>query len=164
MRGTVDIAFLRQEKLTTGIVFKPLVREPVVVVLPAGHRLAARKTIRPQELEREIYISSARVAPVLKAVIEEYAARVCITLEPTYDAENLSGAMSLVASTGGLTLFPLYVRNILTRSFVTRPLRGEPPTIELMMGYNKSNTSQVLNRFLSRADELVDRVSRNQNR
>jgi LysR family transcriptional regulator, hca operon transcriptional activator len=68
----------------------------------------------------------------------------------------------LVASTGGVTLLPLYVKNILIPSVVARPLQGEPPTIDLMLGYNKSNTSPVLKRFLSRADELVERVSQRQ--
>jgi LysR family transcriptional regulator, hca operon transcriptional activator len=39
-------------------------------------------------------------------------------------------------------------------------LRGEVPTIGLMMGYSKSNSSPLLKRFLLRADELVNRVSR----
>jgi LysR family transcriptional regulator, hca operon transcriptional activator len=65
--------------------------------------------------------------------------------------------MSLVASTGGFTLLPLYVRNALIPSVVARPLHGEIPTIALMMGYNKSNTSPLLKRFLFRAEELVNR-------
>jgi len=67
--------------------------------------------------------------------------------------------MSLVASTGGFTLLPLYVRNALIPSVVACPLRGEVPTIDLMMGYSKSNSSPLLKRFLLRADELVNRVS-----
>ena len=62
-----------------------------------------------------------------------------------------------MASTGGFTLLPLYVRNALISSVVARPLRGEVPTIGLMMGYNKSNTSPLLKRFLLRADELINR-------
>jgi LysR family hca operon transcriptional activator len=40
-------------------------------------------------------------------------------------------------------------------------LHGQPPTIDLVMGYNRSNTSPLLKRFLARADELVARVSQN---
>ena len=36
-----------------------------------------------------------------------------------------------------------------------RPLEGEPPTVDLVMGYNKSNTSALLKRFLARVDDLV---------
>jgi LysR family hca operon transcriptional activator len=63
--------------------------------------------------------------------------------------------MSLLASVGGVTLLPFYVTKMLIPSVVARPLHGEPPTIDLMMGYNKSNTSALLKRFVSRADELV---------
>ena len=83
-----------------------------------------------------------------------------MTLKPEYEAESLSMAMSLVASTGGLTLLPLYAENLLSPSVVTRPLQGENPTIDLVMGYNKSNTSALLKRFLSRTDELVARARR----
>ena len=159
MRGQLDVAFLRREHPTPGLAFKSLVREPLVVLVPANHRLAKRKAISPKELEREIYIDPSRLAPVLKSVINDYAKKLCITLKPEYDAENLSAAMSLVASTGGVTLFPRYVQNMLTRSVVARPLRGEIPMIELVMSYNKSNTSPVLKKLLARADELIGRVS-----
>jgi LysR family transcriptional regulator, hca operon transcriptional activator len=91
-------------------------------------------------------------------VIDNYAAKAGITLKPEYDAENLSSAMSLVASTGGVTLLPLYARNLLSPSVVIRPLQGEAPTIDLVLGYSKSNTSPLLKRFLSRAEELVSQV------
>jgi LysR family transcriptional regulator, hca operon transcriptional activator len=70
----------------------------------------------------------------------------------------LSGTMSLVASTGGVTLFPLSVQNLLTPNVVARPLEGKAPTIDLMLGYNKTNSSPLLKQFLSRADELVEGV------
>ena len=92
------------------------------------------------------------------SVIDDYAATVGITLKAAYDAENLSGAMSLVASTGGVTLFPLYVQNMLTPNVVARALEGKSPAIDLMLGYNKANSSPLLKQFLSRADELVESV------
>ncbi len=93
---------------------------------------------------------------MLKSVIEQYAAKVGIRLRQTYDAETLSGGMSLVASTGGFTLVPIYVQNSLLPSVVARPLHGEPPRIDLVMGYNKSNTSPLLKEIFGpggRADE-----------
>ncbi len=158
MRGKVDVAFLRREAQAPGLVFKFLTKEPLVAVLPVGHRLAARKAIRPQDFVGETYIAPTRAAPALKAVIDAYAANSGITLIPAYDAENLSSAMSLVASTGGVTLLPLYAKNLLSPAVVIRPLQGEAPTIDLVMGYSRANTSPLLKRFLLRADELVARV------
>ncbi len=105
MRGKLDIAFLRPEKDNEGVVFKILAKEPLIAVLPAEHRLASQR-IRPQDLAREIYVSSARTSPVLQEVIQNYASRVGITLKAKYEGENISSAMSLVASTGGITPRP----------------------------------------------------------
>lgn len=158
MQGEVDVALLRREKRTASLDFKFLTKEPLIVILPSGHRLARHKAIRPEDVCRENFISTARAAPVLKIVIEEYTTRVGVKLKQIYDAETLSAGMSLVASTGGFTLVPLYVQNSLLPSVVARPLHGEVPTIDLVMGYNKSNMSPLLKKFLLRADELATRV------
>jgi LysR family hca operon transcriptional activator len=138
-----------------------LANEPLIAVLPADHRLASRKKIRPQDLAREIYVSSARTSPVLQAVIQDYASRVGITLKAKYEGENISSAMSLVASTGGISLVPLYAQNMLAPNVVARALEGGAPTVELALGYNEANSSPLLRRLLSRADELIANV-RNQ--
>jgi LysR family transcriptional regulator, hca operon transcriptional activator len=49
-------------------------------------------------------------------------------------------------------------------SVIARPLEGDPPTVDLVMGYNKSNTSALLKRFLARADELVAGVQKQNSR
>jgi LysR family transcriptional regulator, hca operon transcriptional activator len=158
MQGKIDVALLRREAHTVGLAFRFLSKEPLIAILPNRHRLARHKTVPPQDLARESFISTARAAPVLKSVIDDYAAKTGITLKQNYDAETLSGGMSLVASTGGFTLLPLYARKALIPSVVARRLRGEVPTIALMMGYNKANSSPLLKRFLLRADELVSCV------
>lgn len=160
MRGKVDVAFLRHETETAGLAFRLLTKEPLVVVLPASHRLAARESIRVQDLVRETFIGVTVTGPALQTVIDDYTARKDITLQHAYEAENLAAGMSLITSTGGVTLAPRYVENVLPPSVVVRPLQGEAPTIDLMMGYNKSNTSPLLKRFLSRADELAARVAK----
>jgi LysR family hca operon transcriptional activator len=50
---------------------------------------------------------------------------------------------------------PAYAKNLLPESVVSRPLDGEAPTIEVAIGYSKSNTSPILKLFLSRLDELM---------
>jgi LysR family hca operon transcriptional activator len=160
MRGKVDVAFLRREKEAPGIAFKPLISEPLVAVLPVGHRLAAQKAVRVQDLAHETFISPTRVAPALKAVIENYAARSGVVLAAKYDAENLSSVLSLVTSAGGVTLLPHYVKLMLPSSVVIRRLQGDAPTIELVLGYSRSNTSALLKRFLARTDQLIASVAK----
>lgn len=158
MRGKLDIAFLRPEQRSLGVTFKLMAKEPLIVVLPAGHHLASRKKIRPEDLVREIYVSSARTSPVLQSAITDYASSAGIILNARYEGENISSAMSLVASTGGVTLVPLYAQNMLAPNVVARALEGVPPTVDLSLGYSETNCSPLLRRLLSRADELVENV------
>jgi len=48
----------------------------------------------------------------------------------------------------------------LPASVVSRRMKGEPPTVDLVVGYRKANNSPVLRRFLSRFDELTARLVR----
>jgi LysR family hca operon transcriptional activator len=51
--GKLDAAFLRPEEGYPDLVYKVLVREPLVVVLPSDHRLASRKAIGLKDLAGE---------------------------------------------------------------------------------------------------------------
>jgi LysR family hca operon transcriptional activator len=92
---------------------------------------------------------------VLRAVTDAYLRRSGLDIKLDHGVDNLAMAMSLVASTGGLALMPAYAKNLLPESVVSRPLDGETPTIDVAVGYNKSNTSPVLKLFLSRLDQLT---------
>jgi LysR family hca operon transcriptional activator len=58
-----------------------------------------------------------------------------------------------------VALLPISAENFLTWSVVSRPLKGEPPTVDLVVGYHKANTSPILKMFLSRIDDLTARIS-----
>src|ERR1700704_2603624 len=162
IRGKIDLAFLRPEKQAPGLKFRPLRKDPLVVLMPRDHALAARNSIRPQDIEGQIFIGvSATRAPTLKAVIDEYARRTGILLKPEHQAENLAMAISLVASTGGICLLPLYAQNLLPKTVISRPIQGAPPMVDLVIGYNEANTSPLLKFLLSKVDELKFRVSKN---
>ena len=155
MRGRIDLAFLRHEKNAPGVVFTLLRDEPLIVLMPADHRLATRDTIRPADLAGEQLIGvPADKSPALRAVIDAYGEKLGIDLSPDHAVDNLSMAMSLVASTGGVALMPLYARNLLPSTVISRPLDGAPPTIDLSLGYSAANTSPLLKTIISRIGDL----------
>jgi LysR family hca operon transcriptional activator len=161
MRGTLDLAFMRPEAKTAGLAFRLVTREPLVVVLPSDHRLASQDAINPHEIMGETFISVSRsTAPTLRVVIDDYLRRCGIDILPQHEVDNLAMAMSLVASTRGVALLPAYARNFLPWSVISRPLQGDPPTIDLVVGYHKANASPILKLFLSRLDDLIARVSK----
>jgi LysR family hca operon transcriptional activator len=159
LKGTVDAAFLRRERGVPDLAFRLLVKEPLVVVLPSDHRLAALKAISPGDLVGETFVTVSDTAPLLRVVIDNYLKGSGINITPAHEADHLSMGMSLIASTRGVGLLPAYAQNFLPRSVTSRPLKGDTPTIDLVLGHKKSNPSPILNLLLSRLDELVARVS-----
>lgn len=165
IRGKIDLAFLRPEKQAPGLKFKPLRKDPLVVLMPRDHALAARNSIRPQDIAGETFIGVSPIrAPTLWAVINDYVKRVGLAAKPDYQAENIAMAISLVSSTRGICLIPLYVQNLLPHTVVGRPLQGASPTVDLVVGYNEANTSPLLKFLLSKVDELKFRVSKHDGR
>jgi len=159
LKGTVDAAFLRRERGVPDLAFRLLVKEPLVVILPSDHHLAALKAISPRDLAGETFVTVSGTAPVLRVVIDNYLKRSGINITPAHEADHLAMGMSLIASTRGVGLLPAYAQNFLPSSVTSRPLKGDTPTIDLVLGYKKSNPSAILKLLLSRLDELVARAS-----
>jgi LysR family hca operon transcriptional activator len=158
-KGKIDAAFLRRERGVPDLAFRLLVKEPLMVVLPRNHRLAALKSISPSDLVGEPFVTVSNTAPVLRAVIDRFLKRSGIKIIPAHEADHLSMGMSLIASTGGVGLLPAYAQNFLPASVTSRPLKGATPTVDLVLGYRKSNQSPILKLLLSKLDELIARVS-----
>jgi LysR family hca operon transcriptional activator len=160
LEGTVDAAFLRREKGLPELAYRVLVKEPLMVILPSDHRLAALEAISPRDLMGETFVNVSGTAPVLRVIIDNYLKRSGTKIRPVHEADHLAMGMSLIASTRGVGLLPAYAQNFLPSSVTSRPLKGETPTIELVLGYKKSNKSPILKLLLSRLDELVVRASK----
>jgi LysR family hca operon transcriptional activator len=158
-KGKIDAAFLRRERGALDLAFRLLVKEPLRVILPRNHRLAALKAISPKDLVGEIFVTVSHTAPVLRGVIDNYLKRSGVKITPAHEADHVTMGMSLIASTGGVGLLPAYAQNFLPASITSRPLKGDAPTVELVLGYKKSNDSPILKLLLSRLDELVARAS-----
>jgi LysR family transcriptional regulator, hca operon transcriptional activator len=161
MRRKVDVAFLRSEPHTPDLEYRHLRSEPLVVVLPTDHRLATRDAIDPREIKRETFVNVSDTAPALRVVIDEYLRSSRLDIVTAHEAASMSMAISLVASTKGVALLPFYALNFLPSSVTSRPLIGAAPTIDLVLGYHKANTSPLLKLFLSRKDDLIARVAKN---
>ena len=157
--GRLDLAFLRVEP-GYDLEYHVVDREPLIVLMPSDHRLTAKEAIHPRELIGEIFIGGSNKAKVLRAVTEEYLRRSRVDIKLDHGVDNMAMAISLVASTRGLALMPAYAKNLLPWSVVSRPLKGEAPTIDLAVGYHKANTSSILRAFLSKIDDLATPISR----
>jgi LysR family hca operon transcriptional activator len=157
LHGGIDVAFLRREDGGNDLDFRLLVEESFEIFLPSDHALAAKPAIDIREIAGETFISVSGTAlsisgkqPALRRAIDRYLKD---------EVDNLGSVMSLIASTRGIALLPLYAKTFLPESVTTRPLRGPGPKIDLSIGYRRANPSPILKLFLSRVDELAAKLS-----
>jgi LysR family transcriptional regulator, hca operon transcriptional activator len=155
MKGRLDAAFMRPEPHAGRLVYKRVRREPLIVVFPRGHRLAARKAIQLREIKGEPFIKPSKTAPTLRKIIEDSLKRSGLDIRANHEVHNLAHAFSMIASTGAITLLPAYAKNFLPSAVTSRPIRGDAPTVDLVVGYNKANTSSIMELFLAGVDELI---------
>ncbi len=152
--GEIDLGFLRIEA-KPDVTYDVIAKEPIVVILPSDHPLAEGKEIDPKALEGETLIGFSDIAIVLRTVVEGYLLEQGVNITPSHRVENFSTVLSLVSSLRGVALMPAYVEALLPWSVVSRPLKGDPLTIDLAVGFRSDNTSPVLKTFLAGLDQLI---------
>lgn len=165
LHGGIDVAFLRREDGNSELEFRTIVKESFEIFLPSDHPLTAKSMINVQEIVEETFINVSGTAlgisgkqPALRRAIDRFLNENGIEIRPSHEVDNLGAVMSLIVSTGGVALLPLYARAFLPGSVTTRPLQGLGPSIDLSVGYRKANPSPILKLFLSRVNELAIQI------
>ena len=132
-----------------------MIDEPLIALIATDHALARKDAIAPGDIAglKLIGVPYDR-SPALRAVTDAYGAKLGIDLTPDHYVDNLSMAMTLVASTGGISLMPLYARNLLPATVISKPLAGVAPVIDLSLGYSEANRSPILTAIVARIGEL----------
>jgi LysR family hca operon transcriptional activator len=156
-KGKLDLAFMRSEPGMPDLAYHLVAEESLVAVLPSDHRLAGLDEVDPRELVGETFITVSTTAPTLRAIINEFISQSGLDIHPRHEVDNLAMAMSLIASTRGVALLPAYAKNFLPWSVIIRPLTGDSPKVDLVIGYSTANASPTLRLFLSRIDDLLSR-------
>jgi LysR family transcriptional regulator, hca operon transcriptional activator len=153
-RGEIDLGFSRIEP-QPDVTYKVIAEEPIVAILPREHPLSERSEIDPADLDQVSFIGYSDTPHVLRSLVERYLRERGVAVSPSHFLDGFATGISLVASTGGLTLLPAYVERLLPQSVVSRPLVGSPPMIEIAAGYRADNPSPVLASFLQNIDQLI---------
>ncbi|MEN3160994.1 LysR substrate-binding domain-containing protein [Tistrella mobilis] len=153
-RGEIDLGFCRVEP-QPDVTYKVIAHEPILVILPRDHPLAAAPEVDIRDIDPASFIGYADTPHVLRDIVTRYLRDRGVVVRPRHLPDGIATGISLVASTGGVTLLPAYVEPLLPRSLVSRPLAGNPPVIEIAAGYRADNPSPVLHAFLENIDQLI---------
>lgn len=158
----INLGFLRGPIEDDEIASEVVLREDVVVVLPARHPLAARKKIALAELiDLPLIQMSRAIAPAIHDMMNNIAASAGIQFQVLCETENIMTLLNAVSSGRGFTLFSAYVEGILPKNAVVRPLALRPvPQHELLSAYRKDDMLPALAYFLGKLRKAKYRFSR----
>jgi DNA-binding transcriptional LysR family regulator len=124
--GEIDVAVVsaypRQTLDTGGFDLHHLLDDPLLVALPAGHRLARRKVLRLAELADQSWIEGF---PDSSETLVEACLRAGFRPRIDFAAREWTAKQGFVAAGLGLTLVPLLAADATRPDIVLRPLHPE---------------------------------------
>ncbi|MES2259361.1 MAG: LysR family transcriptional regulator [Pseudomonadota bacterium] len=153
--GRIDVGFGRLPISDPDIECVTLVREPLLAVLPAGHRLCERDVVGLAELAAEsLIVYPARPRPSYADQVLELFAQRGLRPAQVREANEMQTAIGLVAAGIGVALAPASVQGARRNGVVYRPLLEPEAVSPIIMNFRANDPSPVLARFRAMAAQL----------
>ena len=152
--GELDVGVIRgpvaESEIDPELELMTIQRERLVAALPAGHRLAARRRLRPEDLRGETFVILARrEAPGLYASLAAAMSDAGGVPEDVLEVAEMQTIISLVAGGFGVSLVPTSVGQVDRSGVAFRPIAGATQTIELSVAWRAGSDSPVRDAFLA---------------
>lgn len=127
-----------------------LTQEPLVVVLPQNHPLAAQKAVSISDLKNEeIVMPLHQVVSDLPAQIYHLCSQAGFVPKVAQTAVFMVTILGLVAGETGISILPAHVQNLQRTGVVYRPLQEQTTTIKLTAVWQHNHLSTILMKFLN---------------
>jgi DNA-binding transcriptional LysR family regulator len=154
--GTADLAFTEIAGPDPGLVTRPLREEPMLAVLPAGHRLAARPGLTWADLAGETFIAFT-VDSSIRRLTDLAFTRAEVTPTAVVETRTVATAAGMIAAGLGVSAMPELVLPLASFApVVARPLDSPAVTRKLAVHTRRQPPlSPAAARFL---DHLVATV------
>lgn len=148
VESRLDIGLLRPPLHQQGLTCRTVAVEPLVLAVPAGHRLAGAARVSVADLGGEVlltYPGGAR--SVVRAAVESALHRTGTTVSAVQEVEQTSSMIALVVAGLGVALVPDAVRALNLDGVVYRPV-VDAGTVELALSWRTDDTSPATARVI----------------
>ncbi|VTU30296.1 LysR family transcriptional regulator [Variovorax sp. RA8] len=157
--GSMDVAFIGLHTEAKGLRVETLLEEPLVVALPASHRLARKRRIGFDDLREEsIFRFERRLNPGFYDHCQAFFERIDFRPRAIPEPDDHHILLGLIAEGRGIAFISASLQHVKRQGVVFRPLKEEARKLSsgIAVAYSESNPSAVLAHFL----ELVRREVR----
>jgi DNA-binding transcriptional LysR family regulator len=151
--GSLDVVFLRPGAIG-GEAFQVrlLSEEPMVVVLPANHRLAAEREVDLKNLRADPFLLFPRlVGPAVYDSIIGACQKAGFDPVIGQTAPHMASFVTLVAAELGVSIVPASMGQLQITGAVYCPIAGEAPVARLALAHRRGETSPIVRNFVARA-------------
>ncbi|MBZ7924251.1 LysR family transcriptional regulator [Ensifer adhaerens] len=159
LMGDIDIGFLRETYSVQSLESRPLIEEPLMVVLPENHPLAKLDTVDLSELGHETFILISRQSG--SALYDRIVAACRLSgFQPLIgqEATEWSTIAALVGCGLGVALAPNCVRRLNIPGVAYRSVSPMLSTV-VTMAWRQNDRSPIVQRFLRHAQRAYSRIS-----
>jgi DNA-binding transcriptional LysR family regulator len=150
--GELDAGFALPPVPHRGLSWRRVLREPLLLALPAAHPGARAAPGRPLRLatvaDLPLLLFPRDKAPALYDEILGLFARAGLTPALGQQAIQMQTIVSLVAAGLGMAVVPASLRNLQRKGVVYRDPAGRPATIEVGLAWRADDSSPALARFV----------------
>jgi DNA-binding transcriptional LysR family regulator len=150
--GTLDLAVLRPPATGDGVVMRTVEVEPLVLALPAEHRLAVEPVISLSDLAGEAFV----VYGSKDSAVNEAVLRACrgagFTPRREHEAPGTAVLLALVAAGLGVALVPGSARAVPLAGLVFRDV-SDAGTVDLALAWRRDDPSTLVRSVLDTLDE-----------
>lgn len=136
--GRLDGGFVGATPATpsTGLVFIPWSREPLLVFLPRGHRLESAQRIKLGELSGDGFVMvSAESAPCFSQQIHELCHGAGFRPKVVQEAVRGQAVVVMVAAGAGVAILPAAMARLAGDAVVTRPLAAKGASVTYVFAH-----------------------------
>ncbi len=145
----IDLAVLRPPVDERALTLTALRTDRLIVALPDGHRLAARKRLRVSDLRgEELVVHSAR-GSVMHGAVVAMCRQAGFEPRVRHEVAETSTLVTFVAAGLGIAVVPAPVAQLGVQGATYRPLSGEGTSIELAAAVRGDDESPALGSALA---------------
>lgn len=160
LSGEIDVGFVRSDPTRAQdlreLRLSVVDREPLMLALPCGHRLANRTSMRLEEVAADAFVSQRReLAATLFDRLTKLAAQAGFQPSIVQHAQQLNGLLALVAAGLGLALVPASMRAVRLPGVSYVALEDSDAYLLLAVASRANDHSPALQQFLATVAETA---------
>ena len=158
--GTLDVAIVRAPFTARNLVIRPVHSEPFVAVLSAGHALAGREAVTPQELALSPFILFPRAA---SPGLHDTIIGLCIAdgFSPVIiqEANTWLTVVGLVECGLGITIAPASASGVCPSAVTCIPIVGTTDRATLAIVHDEGAIPPLVSRFIEIVKATIPTLS-----